>query len=72
MPPCTSRKRPAPKGTRGDSSSTPLDHPSIIECFKDSDSLKKFNTYFTTRAVQISHPIDLNFLTTTLQFKYLD
>ncbi|MFQ6626854.1 hypothetical protein Gotur_006302 [Gossypium turneri] len=72
MPPHTSRKCLAPKHARGESCSAPLDHPSIIECFEDSDSFEKFNTYFATRTVQISCPADLNFLANTLKFKYLD
>ncbi|MBA0826360.1 hypothetical protein Goarm_011219 [Gossypium armourianum] len=72
MPPHTSCKCLAPKHARGESSSAPLDHPSIIECFEDSDSFEKFNIYFATRTVQISCPADLNFLANTLKFKYLD
>ncbi|MFQ6626364.1 hypothetical protein Gotur_006383 [Gossypium turneri] len=72
MPPHISRKCLAPKHARGESSSAPLDHPSIIEYFEDSDSFEKFNTYFATRTVQISCPADLNFLANTLKFKYLD
>ncbi|KAH1082314.1 hypothetical protein J1N35_022075 [Gossypium stocksii] len=65
MPPRTSCKHPTPKHA-------PLDHLSIIKCFEDNDALKKFNTYFATHVVQISHPVDLNILANTLQFKYLD
>ncbi|TYG46046.1 hypothetical protein ES288_D11G224900v1 [Gossypium darwinii] len=72
MPPHTSRKHPAPKCAKSESSSAPLDHSSIIKCFKDNNELKKFITYFATRAVQISRPVDLNVLANTLQFKYLD
>ncbi|TYH80061.1 hypothetical protein ES332_D03G107900v1 [Gossypium tomentosum] len=72
MPPHTSRKRPTPKRARGESSSAPLDHPLVIECFEDNDALEKCNTYFATHAIQIFCPVDLNFLANTLQFKYLD
>ncbi|KAK5793259.1 hypothetical protein PVK06_034399 [Gossypium arboreum] len=65
-------KHPAPKCARGESCSTRLDHHLLIECFVDSDALKKFNTYFATHAIQISPPVNLNFLTNTLQFKYLN
>ncbi|MBA0679937.1 hypothetical protein Goari_011678 [Gossypium aridum] len=66
MPPRTSLKCSAPKSTSGESSFAPLDHPSIIECFEDSDALKKINTYFATSLVQTSRPIDLNFSINTL------
>ncbi|TYH49339.1 hypothetical protein ES332_D10G129000v1, partial [Gossypium tomentosum] len=56
----------------GESCSATLDHPSLIECFENSDVFEKFNTYFATHTVQISHPINLNILANTLQFKYLD
>ncbi|KAH1107425.1 hypothetical protein J1N35_011193, partial [Gossypium stocksii] len=41
MPPCTSRKRLALKRASDETSSAPLDHPTIIEYFEDSDALKK-------------------------------
>ncbi|TYI15134.1 hypothetical protein ES332_A08G166200v1 [Gossypium tomentosum] len=72
MSPHTSRKRLTPKHARGESYSSPLGHPSIIECLEDNDAFEKFNTYFTTCTVQIFRPVDLNFLANTLQFKYLD
>ncbi|MBA0660471.1 hypothetical protein Goklo_012485, partial [Gossypium klotzschianum] len=36
------------------------------------NSLEKFNTYFAIQNVQVSHPIDLNFVSNQLEFKYLD
>ncbi|MBA0826355.1 hypothetical protein Goarm_011216 [Gossypium armourianum] len=66
MPPRTFLKCFAPKRASGESSFAPLDHPSIIECFEDSDALKKINTYFATCLVQASRPVDLNFLANTL------
>ncbi|KAG4163009.1 hypothetical protein ERO13_D01G146550v2 [Gossypium hirsutum] len=71
MTPRSFTKSPAKKCVRGESSST-IPTPSLANCFKENDTLEKFNTYFATQNVQISRPLDLNFVSNQLEFKYLN